>query len=184
MLRLFLLGLITPLIAVFIEFFSIPLSSLVLPGLMLPAQAFLGIALVEELVKFGALVFATHKQRPFSQVHEGAVCGITVAMGFALVENILYVIESNEALRIAMIRCFTSLPLHALTGALMGLAWARRKITSQVSLAPALLATIALHGFYDWVLMDKRIPDGLIWIILCVGFLLLFHILCRFRHKS
>ncbi len=130
-LKLFTAGLVTPLAALLLEMVSIPLCELLPEGITIPAQAFLGIAVVEEGVKMAALVMIVRKRKEFDEILDGAVYAVAVAMGFALLENIMYVFGSDTPMSVAMIRGFTAVPLHALAGGFMGLAYARDKIESR-----------------------------------------------------
>ena len=53
------------------------------------------------------------------------VYGVCAGAGFATVENILYVISSDFGT--AIVRAFTAVPLHCLTGCLLGLGISRQK---------------------------------------------------------
>ena len=183
-LKLFGLGLLTPLIAALIEMFSIPLCELLPSAIIVPAQAFLGIALVEESVKLAAMVLILRRRQEFDELLDGAVFGITAAMSFALVENIIYVWGASDPLRLALLRGITAVPLHALAGGLMGLAWARFKIESKGSVGEALLIAVLIHGAYDWVLMDTRVNALLIWPILLSGWTYFLIVLHRARRED
>lgn len=180
-LKLFAAGLVTPLAAMLLEMVSIPLCELLPTGISIPAQAFLGIAVVEEGVKMAALVMIVRKRKEFDEILDGAVYAVAVAMGFALLENILYVFGSESAMSVALIRGFTAVPLHALAGGYMGLALARDKIESKGGVSAAFLIAVLIHGAYDWILMDNRLPGFLIYPLLIAGWWLLIRALRKAR---
>ena len=179
--KLFAAGLVTPLIAMLLEMISIPLCELLPPGISIPAQAFLGIAVVEEGVKIAALVIIVRNRSEFDEILDGAVYAVAVAMGFALLENIMYIFGSDIPMSVAIIRGFTAVPLHALAGGFMGLALARDKIESKGGLSSAFLIAVVIHGAYDWFLMDSRLPDYLIYPLLLIGWWLLIRGLRKAR---
>ncbi|RKX73327.1 MAG: hypothetical protein DRP49_07660 [Spirochaetes bacterium] len=179
--KLFAAGLVTPLAAMLLEMVSIPLCELLPLGISIPAQAFLGIAVVEEGVKMAALVMIVRKRKEFDEVLDGAVYAVAVAMGFALLENIMYVFGSDSAMSVALIRGFTAVPLHALAGGFMGLALARDKIESKGGVSAAFLIAVLIHGAYDWFLMDNRLPGYLIYPLLIAGWWLLIRALRKAR---
>ena len=111
----------------------------------------------------------TRKRRDFDEIIDGAVYGMAVALGFSLLENIVYVFGSDDALRVALLRGFTAVPLHALCGGIMGLSLGYLRIESRGSVAGALLAAVLIHGVYDLILMDSRIAGWLIIPLLVVG---------------
>lgn len=81
-------------------------------------SAFLGVALVEEGVKFIALYFRTWKNPNYNYKFDGIVYAVLVSLGFATVENILYVLEGG--LSVAIARALLSVPSHAIDAVYMG----------------------------------------------------------------
>lgn len=49
----------------------------------------------EELVKFLAMRIPTWRNRAFNYVFDGVVYGVTAALGFAALENVLYVLDTG-----------------------------------------------------------------------------------------
>lgn len=184
MLKLFAAGLVTPVIASLLEAVTIPLCGLLPRGLVIPAEAFLGIAVVEEGVKLAAIFWIVHKRSEFDEVLDGAVYAIAVSMGFALVENILYVFGSDAPMAVALVRGFTAVPLHALAAGFMGLALARSRIESRGSVAGAFITAVFIHGAYDWFLMDERLSNLLIYPLLICGWWLLVRALKKARRDD
>ncbi len=179
-LKLFIVGLILPIAAAVIELIIIPLCRLFPSPFIIPATAFLGIAFVEEFVKFGGIALLLKRYRGSIRVFDGALFGMAVASGFALVENIIYVIGSESALNVALLRNFTALPLHILTGSFLGIACARPSLCNagEVFFAVA----VVTHGAYNWVLKENRLPSILAGVILVVGWAILIVILHQNRN--
>ena len=87
----------------------------------MPSKAFLGIALVEELAKFTAIVLVAHRRQDFGRMMDGVAYGVCLALGFALPENILHMIGAKSIRQTAILIIFTAAtPLHVLTNGLMG----------------------------------------------------------------
>lgn len=175
--KLFALGLAAPLLAAAVELITVPLCHLLPTVLIVPAKAFFGIAFVEELVKFGGMTLAARRGRGSGMVLDGAIYGISIAIGFALVENFMYIIGSESAIRVALIRGFTAVPLHALAGSLLGIAWGNGS-------GVFFWGAVAIHGLYNWVLMETRLSTAFIGIILIGGWSVLIIFFRRTRRKT
>jgi len=165
--KLFLAGLATPLPAVILEYILAPFISSTL------INAFVGVAMPEEGVKLALILYFIKRNKSFDEILDGAVYAIAVSMGFAVTENIMYVFGSSNPFSLALIRSFTAIPLHALAAGFMGLAVARKKIESSGSVAGAYLTAVAIHGAYDYFLMEPLIPSFfsiilviVLWIVL------------------
>lgn len=119
-------------------------------------QAFLGAAVPEELFKFLVLRLWVWRQEAFDEPMDGLVYGATASLGFAALENLLYV--GSGGLHVAALRAFTAVPGHALTGAILGAYVGQARFgppeARTRTLAAGLLVAIALHGAYDAVLMS------------------------------
>ena len=184
LIKLLAAGLVTPLAALLLENILVPLCAFLPEGLVVPGQAFLGIAVPEEGVKLAALMLIVRKRKEFDEILDGAVYAVTVAMGFAMLENILYVLGSEQSMSVALIRGFTAVPLHALAGGFMGLAVARLRIESRGSIGGGFLIAVLIHGLYDWILMDPRLPSVLIAPVLIAGWWVLIALLKRARRDD
>src|ERR1043165_274463 len=86
---------------------------------------FFGVALVEEFVKFVALRLYAFNRKSFDEPLDGIVYGVMVGLGFATLENVLYVFEHGMAT--AMFRMFLSVPGHAAYGVIMGYYFGKAK---------------------------------------------------------
>lgn len=81
-------------------------------------KSFLMISPIEEAVKLGVVLAFIWRNPNFNEENDGVVYTGAVAIGFALIENIFYVVESG--LTIGIMRSVTSIPLHTFTGVIMG----------------------------------------------------------------
>jgi RsiW-degrading membrane proteinase PrsW (M82 family) len=120
-------------------------------------RAFFGAAIPEEVFKFLVLRHYAMKQSAFDEPMDGIVYGATASLGFAALENLLYV--GQGGLGVAMMRALSAVPFHAFNGVIMG-AYAGRSWGAEPSqrsglLARGLLYAILLHGAYDGFLMTE-----------------------------
>lgn len=136
-------------------------------------KAFVVVGFSEELFKFIALYLLIWKSKEFNEKFDGIVYGTYVSLGFAAVENILYV--SNGGLQTGISRAITAVPAHAIFGITMGfyLGLARfYKLNEKTLKLKALLIPILLHGIYDFILFT-----GLAWLIVVfVAFVIFLYI--------
>ncbi|QSQ19895.1 PrsW family intramembrane metalloprotease [Pyxidicoccus parkwayensis] len=120
-------------------------------------RAFLGAAIPEELFKFLVLSLYVWRKPAFDEPLDGVVYGATASLGFATLENILYVGE--HGLGVALLRALTAVPGHAFTGVIMGAFVGRAKLASPEQrfglLAAGLGQATLLHGAYDLFIMTN-----------------------------
>ena len=155
-LRLFLLGALAGPLAAIVEGIAFDyFEAHVQPGtLRLFLEYFVGVAAVEEGFKY--LFLNTVRNHPeFNYVYDGIVYGVAVSLGFAALENVLYVFDGG--LEVALMRAIFSVPGHCAGGVVMGCLFGlakQRAMHGQKSKARTyyllafILPTIE-HGFYD-----------------------------------
>lgn len=108
--------------------------------------AFFVAGAVEETCK-GVVFWRFVYHKPvFDEPYDGVVYAVAIGLGFAAVENVLYVTSSG--LSTAFVRAFTAVPGHALFGVVMGSAFARAKFFHG-SYPKAFWLPAILHGTYD-----------------------------------
>ncbi|MDY7225683.1 PrsW family intramembrane metalloprotease [Hyalangium rubrum] len=114
-------------------------------------QAFLGAAIPEELFKYLVLRGYVWRKHHFDEPLDGVVYGATASLGFATLENILYV--NKYGLGTAVVRAISAVPGHAFTGVVMGAFVGRARFAPPEQRLPLLLtglgSAILLHGAYD-----------------------------------
>ena len=95
-------------------------------------------------------------------------------MGFALIENLMYVYEGG--LSVALLRAVLAVPGHGFFGVAMGYYFSLAKFHTgpkkNVFMAKCLLVPAILHGLYDFALMylGKSANNPLLAIILMISF--------------
>lgn len=125
------------------------------------------VALVEEGFKFIAARLIGFWHKNFDEIYDGMIYCVMVGMGFAAVENVLYVVSNGVSVAIA--RALTAVPVHAVFGLLMGYYMSlskfdpyKRGLYAVLSLA----APVALHAAYDFLLMVGYAPALLLVIVI------------------
>ncbi|KUO61340.1 MAG: peptidase [Gracilibacter sp. BRH_c7a] len=115
--------------------------------------------LTEEFFKREVVLRIAYKNPAFDEKLDGIIYAVFASLGFATVENIMYVLthfSSNPY--VGIYRGLLSVPAHALLGVTMGyyLSLAKFSINSnfeRVYLRRALLVPAFLHGVFNFILM-------------------------------
>lgn len=121
-------------------------------------KAFFVVALVEEFSKYIIVKYYSQKKTDFNEPFDGIVYAVVVSMGFAALENVLYVYQYGVAT--GLTRAFTAVPAHATFGILMGYFMGKAKFSDnrvKYNLLGLLIATL-FHGAYDFFLFINFIP--------------------------
>lgn len=140
-------------------------------------NAFFNVALIEEFSKFIFIRFILYRNKNFNEPFDGIVYAVMVGMGFATLENLLYVYQYGFAT--AVIRMFTAVPAHAMFAVLMGYYLGKAKFTHSRELyysMLALLVAILFHGLYDYFWFISFVPG--IWVGAIASLFVAF-IFCR-----
>lgn len=128
-------------------------------------KAFFLVALTEELCKFSALRLYSYRQRSFDEPFDGIVYSVMVSMGFATLENLLYVLNSAQngmGYQVALLRMFLSVPAHATFGVLMGYHVGRAKFNKAREVPLMMLGifwAVLFHGTFDTFLFWQSTPE-------------------------
>ncbi len=130
-------------------------------------DAFVLSGLIEELAKWIIVMAAIIHWREFDEPLDGLVYGVAVSLGFATLENVLYL--SRFGLDIAWQRAVFAVPAHALFGGALGYHAGRAKFArARGGAGPwrdralSLVIPTAFHGIYDFALLRKL--DLTVWI--------------------
>lgn len=122
---------------------------------------FIIIAASEEFSKFIFLKYYAYKKPSFNEPYDGIMYAIMVGMGFATVENLMYIFgpeNDANAWGTAGVRALTAVPAHATFAAVMGyfvgLAKFNKQKEKSLLFRGFFLATV-LHGFYDFFLFQN-----------------------------
>lgn len=152
------------------------------PGLLNAAyHGFVVAAFTEESFKFLALFLLFWRTNTFNEKFDGIVYATFISLGFAGVENVLYVFQYGVTTGVT--RALTAVPAHAIFGVTMGFyaGMARFYDKQKIQLLKkALWLPILLHGIYDFILMT-----GFDWLLLVfVGFVVFLYLSALKRIKK
>ena len=139
------------------------------------SSAFFGAAIPEESAKLFVLWLVLRKNPFFDEKMDGIVYAVCVSLGFAALENILYLFSDTESfLSIGIVRAIFAVPGHFCFGILMGYYYSIAKFYPKSSIKNkilVLLAPIIAHGLYDSILFVMNVTpiiSGLLLIVFLV----------------
>ena len=120
-------------------------------------HAFVVAAFSEESFKLLFLLLLVWKSPEFNEKFDGIVYAVFVSLGFAAVENVLYVFDYG--VEVGFSRAVTAVPGHFLFGVTMGFYVGLAKFYPEKKkqyLRSALFYPLAMHGVYDFILMANH----------------------------
>ena len=133
----------------------------------------IGVAFVEEGVKFLILRYYMYNKSDFNEPYDGIVYAVAISLGFAFIENIGYVYNyaPGSEYSVAIARMFTAIPMHAACGVIMGYYVGLAKFSSDKGssyIVYALFFATLLHGLYNYFML-LGFTEIIAIIILIVG---------------
>jgi RsiW-degrading membrane proteinase PrsW (M82 family) len=171
---------------------STPLESLGLytmePASILGAisTSFFGAAIPEEIAKFFLLWLVLRKNRFFDEKMDGIVYAVCISLGFAALENIMYLFSNVESyLSVGITRAIFAVPGHFCFGILMGYYYSLAKFYPKTPLKNKILilaAPIIVHGLYDSILFITDVTPAISGILMIV-FLVFCHKMWKYGSK-
>ncbi|WP_126427351.1 glutamic-type intramembrane protease PrsW [Brevibacillus marinus] len=134
-------------------------------------QAVVASASVEEFFKWLIVYYTVYKHIAFDEPYDGIVYAVAVSLGFATLENLLYLLLNG--LEMALWRALLPVSGHALFAIFMGYYLGLAKFTGNLQmqrkrLLASLVLPIALHAAYNLIMLS-----GQYWIWLITPFMLL-----------
>lgn len=123
-------------------------------------HAFLLASIPEEALKLTVLCGYSMGHPSFDERMDGIVYGVTAALGFATIENIVFVMLGGYD--VAASRALLAVPHHAMDGAIMGY-FAGKVAINPVrkgrNMVLALLVPVMFHGMYDTALLVPKFAE-------------------------
>ncbi|MDZ7263599.1 MAG: PrsW family glutamic-type intramembrane protease [candidate division KSB1 bacterium] len=118
-------------------------------------KAFFIAGFIEETVKWLIVIKFVYHHVDFDEQMDGIVYAIVAGLGFACLENVIYVIDGG--LNIALARAFTAVPIHAIAAGFMGSYLGQAKFAASPDAEKRLIFTglayaVLIHGLYDFFL--------------------------------
>lgn len=141
-------------------------------------SAFFEAGLCEELSKLLIFMIFIWPDKNFDEYMDGIVYATFIGLGFACVENVMYVFGAADesfdlGISTGIMRALLSVPGHFLFGVVLGYFLSLAKFGKHVfgNVLVGLLLAVICHGLFDWLLMvGSDIGDG-IGALLFVAFL-------------
>ncbi|MCQ2331820.1 MAG: PrsW family glutamic-type intramembrane protease [Paludibacteraceae bacterium] len=123
------------------------------------ATAFFGAAVPEESAKLIMLYLFLRRNRYYDEFFDGIVYAVTVGLGFAMVENILYVVQAEDWQSVALTRAIFSVPGHYMFAVIMGYFYSLVSFRNRGMwfMPLVLMVPIVFHGLFDAILMSEAI---------------------------
>lgn len=163
--RVFIFGAIMTFPIMFIQYVLMEEGLVATPLL----QSFFSASLLEEFFKWFILFVAIYEHTDFDEPYDGIVYGASLSLGFATIENILYLIA--HGVEFAFGRALFPVSSHALFGVIMGYYLGKAKFNisnrSTFWLAASFVVPFILHGSYDYIIVS-----GNQWIYYLVPFMI------------
>lgn len=145
-------------------------------------EAFLIVAVAEEGFKYYFLKKITWNHPAFDYRFDAVVYAVFVSLGFATIENILYVwgsqIESGTGLQLSVYRGVLSVPAHCVFAVAMGIHYGAAKYAQgheqfdleEAGLRKAFFVPVLMHGFFDFALMmNQPLYTGLFFVFVILA---------------
>lgn len=115
------------------------------------------VGLLEEFSKWFFLLFVAYRHSDFDHHYDGIIYGVAVSLGFATIENIIFLFQNG--IQIAMLRAIFPVSSHGLFGIIMGFYMGKAKFRTTRSrwcLGLGLLIPVGLHTVYDYIITVKE----------------------------
>ena len=146
------------------------------------------VALVEEGTKLFFLKRFTWRSPDFNFRYDGVVYAVFVSLGFAAIENLLYIFEYG--LSVAWVRGILAVPAHMAFAVYMGAFYGRAKVCDVMGDKQGMatnrvlsyLVPVAFHAFYDATAMVNSSTATMMF----VGFVVVMYVIVynRIKHES
>ena len=142
-------------------------------------SAFIEAGFCEELCKFVMLFLIIWWNKNFNEYMDGIVYATFVGLGFACVENVLYVLGAGSesfgtGISTGIVRALLSVPGHFLFAVIMGYFFSMAKFSEKGKLGylmAGLFGAMLAHGLFDWLLMIENNLHPIIGLVLFALFI-------------
>ena len=127
------------------------------------STALFAAALPEEVSKLLMLWLLLRKNPYYDEYLDGIVYAACVGLGFAGTENILYLVQSEDWLGVAIMRGLTAVPAHFAIACAMGYFYSKRHFGDRSTLTAVcvLAVPVIIHWVYDALAFSEGIFPAL-----------------------
>lgn len=136
------------------------------------AISFFGAAIPEEIAKFLLFWLFVRRNKYFDEHMDGIVYAAAVSLGFAGLENVMYLFSAEDWVSTGIVRALFSVPAHFFFGILMGYYYSLVRfdpVTPSINRFWVLGAPIIAHGIFDSILFSAGVlREGLALVIMIV----------------
>lgn len=150
------------------------------------SASFFGAAIPEELAKLFMLWLLLRKNRYFDEKMDGIVYAVCVSLGFAALENILYLVSNyDDYIAVGISRALFSIPGHFAFGVLMGYYYSMVRFypaSPRMNRVMLVLAPILAHGIFDSILFAIDVAPAVTGLLVIV-FLFFCHRMWKYASK-
>lgn len=122
-------------------------------------DAFITAAIPEECCKLLMFFIFIWPSKYFDEYFDGIVYFTFISLGFACVENFIYVFDINGGVSTGIVRAVFSVPGHFLFGVLGGYYLALAKFKSSKKIADficAVIVPVSAHGIFNYLLFKSE----------------------------
>ena len=141
---------------------------------------FVGVALIEEGAKWFVTWKVVYNNKDFDHPYDAIVYAVFASLGFAVVENIFYVIANG--ISTGILRAVLTVPSHACDAIIMGYYLGRAKQEefngnikkANLNMSLSLIAPAVTHAIYDYLIFSQR---GVLIAIFFI-FVIIVYIVC------
>lgn len=176
---------ISVLLESFIPVFSKDVAIMNVTELVL--KVFIEIALIEELCKWLIIYIFGYKNIEFDETYDIIIYAIFVALGFATIENIMYVLRENT-IGLAVQRALFSVPGHTAYAIFMSYYLCKAKINrykgnkkeEKTNIILSIAIPTIIHGIFDFCLF----ADNEIYLIIFLAFTVVLFIMAFEKLRS
>ncbi len=166
--KLFFCGVFCAIPAIILETIA---DEVIIPEMMIQTQfefgviTALAVGIIEEGCKFFFLYRKTWRNYNFNYTFDGIVYAVTISLGFAAIENVIYVF--SYGLSLAVTRALTSIPGHMCFAVFMGYFYSLAKKYAYRRgshyLLLSYLSAVTLHTIYDAILLVDSEASSIIF---------------------
>lgn len=150
-------------------------------------QSFIAAAIPEESAKLFMLWLLLRKNSFFDEKIDGIVYASFVSLGFAAVENIMYLSSSENFVTTSITRALFSVPGHFSFGILMGYFYSMARFYTSNKLQNLILSLVApviAHGLFNTILRTVSVSTSVsVQLLLLVVFISFCYALWKFANK-
>jgi RsiW-degrading membrane proteinase PrsW (M82 family) len=186
LISLFIFGVVSTVPSMFLEHLFQSMYTTTSDFISIYIHALFGVAVIEEGYKCLFTYLVAYKNKNFDHIYDGIVYSVFVSLGFATLENIIYVLKYGKS--VALMRAIISVPAHAFYGVSLGYYMGKAKKASvRGHKSKALLFNvisvvlpILLHSIFDFLLL----AENMLLIKIFYVFVVLLYIIALLEIKS